>query len=70
MNKWINISIIVVLVAGLAASLFLYFQESSNLKAAEDEIDTLEGDVSTLEGTVSTLEGTVSTLETDLAADI
>ncbi len=69
MNKWISISITGVLVAGLAASLFLYFQESSNLKAAESEIVTLEGNVSTLEGTVSTLEGTVSTLESDLAAE-
>lgn len=68
MNKWINISIIGVLVVGLAASLLFYFQESGNLKDAESEIVTLEGNVSTLEGDVSTLDDIVSTLGTDLAA--
>jgi predicted nucleic acid-binding Zn-ribbon protein len=68
MNKWINISISVVLVVGLAASLFLYFQESSSLKDAESKIVGLEGSVSNLEGSVSNLEGTVSTLEADLAS--
>ncbi len=75
MNKWINISIIGVLVAGLAASLLFYFQESGNLKDAQDIIVDLEGDVSTLEGTVSTLEADlaaaaaeVTGLEGDLAA--
>ncbi len=68
MNKWKSISITSVLVVGLAASLFLYFQKSSSLKDAESEIVSLEGNVSTLEGNVSTLESTVSTLETDLAA--
>ena len=66
MNKWVSISIIVVLVAGLAASLFLYFQESSNLRAAEDEIDALEGNVATLEGTVSTLEADLATSEAEV----
>ena len=61
MNKWINISIIGVLVVGLAASLFFYFQESGNLKDAQDVIVDLEGDV-------STLDDIVSTLGTDLAA--
>ncbi len=74
MNKWINISIIGVLVAGLAASLFFYFQESGNLKDAQDIIVDLEGDVSTLDGIVSALgtdlaaaEAEVTRLEEDLA---
>lgn len=74
MNKWINISIIGVLVVGLAASLFFYFQESGNLKDAQDVIVDLEGDISTLDGIVSTLgtdlaaaEAEVTRLEEDLA---
>jgi predicted nucleic acid-binding Zn-ribbon protein len=74
MNKWINISIIGVLVAGLAASLVFYFQESGNLKDAQDVIVNLEGDISTLDGIVSTLgtdlaaaEAEVTRLEEDLA---
>jgi predicted nucleic acid-binding Zn-ribbon protein len=75
MNKWINILIIGVLVVGLAASLFFYFQESGNLKDAQDVIVNLEGDISTLDGIVSTLgtdlaaaEAEVTRLEEDLAA--
>lgn len=74
MNKWINISIIGVLVVGLAASLFFYFQESGNLKDAQDIIVDLEGDVSTLDGIVSALgtdlaaaEAEVTRLEEDMA---
>jgi len=67
MNKWISISIIGVLVIGLIASLFLYFQESGNLKDAESEIATLEGNVSALEADLATAEAEVSSLESDLA---
>ncbi len=56
MTKWINISIIGVLVTGLAASLFLYFQESGNLRHAESEIVTLEEDMMAAEAQISTLE--------------
>ena len=45
MNKWISISITSILVIGLAASLFLYFQESGNLKDAEAEVSTLEAEL-------------------------
>ena len=63
MNKWISTPIISVLVAGLAVSLFLYFQESSNLKDVEFEIVTLEENVSTLEADLVTAEAEIRTLE-------
>ncbi|MEE8194738.1 MAG: cupredoxin domain-containing protein [Dehalococcoidales bacterium] len=68
MNKWISISISGVLVAGLAVSLFLYFQESSNLKDAQTEIDVLEGAISTQELDLWAAKAGVSALETELAA--
>lgn len=81
MNKWIAISTMVVLLAGVGVVGYLYMQESDKLKDAESEIgglqtnvsslqtnvSTLQGTVSTLEGDVSTLEGDVSTLETELS---
>jgi peptidoglycan hydrolase CwlO-like protein len=67
MNKWISISIIVVLVVALVASLFLYFQGTSNLKTAEDEIVNLEGNVSDLEGDITTLEIDLETAESDIS---
>ena len=68
MNKWISISISAVLVAGLVASLLLYFQESSNLKDAQVEIDVLEGAVSTQEVDLWAAKAGISALETKLAA--
>jgi len=75
MNRWVNISIIAVLVVALVLGFVLYFQESGNLKTAEARIADLEGDVSSLEDDVTlleldleTAEGEISTLESDLAA--
>ncbi len=67
-NKWISISISGVLVAVLAASLLLYFQEFSNLKDAQAEIDVLEVTVSTQELDLWGAKAGVSALEAELAA--
>lgn len=81
MDKRIAIPIIVILVVGLAATVFLYVREANRLRNAEAEIGTLEGKVTTLEADlaeaanklkraeaeIGTLEGKVSTLEADLA---
>ena len=73
MNKWIAIPVISVLVLGVIAVGYLYWQQTNKLGDAESEIvalegnvTTLEGDVATLEGDVTTLEGNVSTLEGDV----
>ncbi len=71
--KWLAITVIILLVAGLAAAGYFYLQETNKLKDAQSEIVALEGNVATLEENVSTLEtnladseATVTTLETDL----
>ena len=68
MNKWITISIIVVLLPGIGVTGALYAQESSELKEAQSEIVALQGNVSTLEAELAAAEAQVSALETDLAA--
>ncbi|MCK5577801.1 MAG: hypothetical protein KAI14_05730 [Dehalococcoidales bacterium] len=65
MDKHINIAVLVV---GLVASLFLYFQESGRLKDAKSEIVDLEGTVSTLEADLAAAQAEVLALEADLAA--
>jgi len=66
MKKWISISIILVLGVALTASLFLYFQESSNLKTAKAEIINLEDNIAVLEIDLGVAEGKISILESDL----
>ena len=63
MNKWIFITVALILVAATATNGVLYFQESSKLKDAQAKIADLEGNVSTIEGNVSSLEAGASALE-------
>ena len=75
MNKWISISVAIILTAGIAVNGVLYFQESSKLKDAQAQISALEGNYNILEGdftlldnSFSTLEGNVSTIQDDLSS--
>jgi len=67
MSKWIAISIIVILVAGVAAAGYFYLQETNKLKDAQSKIVALEGNVSTLDVRLAVAEAEVSILEGGLA---
>ncbi|MFC1875366.1 trypsin-like peptidase domain-containing protein [Chloroflexota bacterium] len=75
MNKWISISVAIILTAGLVINGVLYIQESGKLKDAQAQISALEGNYNSLEGdftlldnSFSTLEGNVSTIQDDLSS--
>ena len=66
-NKWISITIIVILTIGTIANGLFYLQESSKLKNAESEIAALKGNVPILEDGISTLGGNLSAVEKDVS---
>ena len=68
MNKWISITVAVILTVGVVANGVLYFQANSDLKDAQSRISVLEGDFDTLEGDVVLLENGVSMLEGHFSA--
>ena len=75
MNKWISISVAIILTAGLVINGVLYIQESSKLKDAQAQISALEGNYNILEGDLvlldnsfSVLEGNVSTIQDDFSS--
>jgi plastocyanin len=70
MNKWIFISISIVLAVVSVGVGVLYAQKTGKLKDTQPEIVTLEWNVSTLETELAELEAGISILETDLAAEI
>lgn len=68
MNKWVAIIIGVILVAGVGAFGFLYFQEAGDLKDAEAEIVTHLGTISGLETDLSASETEAADLSDKLSA--
>ncbi len=68
MNKWVLVTVAVILVAATVTNGVLYFQESGKLKDTQDQLVALEADFSGLEGDISTLEGGVSALEDGVSA--
>ncbi len=75
MNKWISISVAIILTAGIAINGVLYIQESGKLKDAQSQISVLEGNYNALEGdftlldnSLSALEGNFSTIQDDLSS--
>ena len=67
MNKWVMVTVAVILVAATVTNGVLYFQESGKLKDTQSQLAALEADFSGLEGDVSTLEGNVSSLGDDVS---
>jgi len=63
MSKWIAITVISVLGAGVIATGIFLWQQTGALGDARSEIADLEGNVATLEETQATLEGNVAILE-------
>lgn len=68
MNKWVLVTVAVILVAATVTNGVLYLQESGKLRDTQDQLVALEADLSGLEGDFSTLEGGVSALEDDVSA--
>jgi putative serine protease PepD len=67
-NKWISISVAIILTAGIIINGVLYIQASDKLKDAQSQISALEGDYDTLQGDVTLLDNSLSTLEGDFSA--
>jgi len=66
-NKWISISVAIILTAGLVINGVLYIQESGKLKDAQAQISALEGNYNILEGNFTLLDNSLSALEGGLS---
>jgi len=66
-NKWIAISVAIILTVGVVINGVLYIQESGKLKDAKSQISALEGNYNVLQGDLTLLDNSFSALEGDFS---